>query len=77
LNNKFADHEAEAGIADVPDLDLVVGPAVAIEIAGVLIVAVAVVLVRTAKVRAANHVLAASLRTDRKIVVPNPGKNYN
>jgi len=48
-----------------------------IEIADVLIVAAAVALVQTAKVHAANHVLAASLKIDRKIVVPNPGKNYN
>lgn len=72
----FADHEAGAGIADVPDLDLAAGLAAVIEIADVPIVVAAVALVRTAKARVANHALAASLRIGRRTVVPNPGKNY-
>lgn len=71
----FTDHEAEAGTDDAPDLDLVVGRVVAIEIAGVLIVAVAVALVPIARVRVGNHALAANLRTGKKIAAPSRGKN--
>lgn len=71
----FADHEAEAEIAGVHDLDLAVGHAAATEIAGALTAAAVVAHVRTARARAASHARAASLRTGKKTVVPNPGES--
>jgi hypothetical protein len=67
------DHEVEVEIADVRDLALAVDRVAAIEIAGAPTAAAVVALVRTARARAANHARAASLKTGRKTVVPNPG----
>lgn len=72
----FTDHEAEVETVGVRDLDPAVDRVAATEIAGAPIVAAVVVLVRTARVHAANHARAASLRTGKKIVVPNPGESY-
>jgi len=74
--NVFADHEVEVETAGVRDLDPVVGRVAVTEIAGALIAAAVVALVQTARARAANHARAVSLRTGRKTVVPNLGKNY-
>lgn len=67
------DHVVEVEIVDVLDLDPAVDRVAAIEIAGAPIAAVAAALVLTAKVRAANHAHAASLRTGKRTVVPNLG----
>lgn len=72
----FTDQEAEVETVGVRDLDPAVDRVVATEIAGAPIVAAVVALVQTAKARAANHARAASLRTGKKTVVPNPGENY-
>lgn len=73
----FIDHAVGVGIVGVLDLDLAVDHVAAIEIAGALIPAVIVALVLIAKVRAENHAHAVSLRTDKRIAVPNLGKNYS
>jgi len=67
------DHEVEVEIEDVHDLDPAVGRVAATEIAGVPTAAAVVAPVRTARAHAANHARAASLKTDRRTVVPNPG----
>lgn len=71
----FIDHEAEAEIEDVLGLGPAVDRAAVIEIAGALIAVVVAALVPIARVLAANHTLAASLKTGKKIAVPNQGKN--
>lgn len=72
----FAGHEVEAETAGVRDLDPAVGRVAATEIAGAPTAAAVVAPVRTARARAASHARAASLRTGRKTVVPNPGEHY-
>jgi len=72
----FTDHEVEVETAGVRDLDPAVGRVAAIEIADALTAAAVVALVRIARARAANHARVASLKTGKKTVVPNPGKNY-
>lgn len=71
----FSDHEVEAEIGDVLELDLVADRVAATEIAGALTAVAAAALVPIAKARAANHALAASLKIDKKTAVPNRGKN--
>lgn len=71
----FVDLEAEAEIEDVLGLDPAVDRVAAIEIADALIAVVAAALVPIARALAANHILAASLKTGKKIAVPNQGKN--
>lgn len=73
----FADHEVEVETAGVHGLALAVDRVAATEIGGALIAAAVVALVRTVRVRAVNHVRAASLRIGRKTVVPSPGENFN
>lgn len=72
----FADHEAEAETADVRDPGPAVGRVAATEIAGALTAVAVVAHVRTARALAASHARAASLRTGKKTVVPNPGESY-
>ncbi|KYQ53891.1 Serine/arginine-rich splicing factor 2 [Trachymyrmex zeteki] len=71
----FTDHEVEVEIAGVRDLDLVVGRVAVTETAGALTAAAVVALVRIARAHVANHARVANLRTGKKTVVPNPGKN--
>lgn len=71
----FIGHEVEVEIVDVLELDLAAGHAAVIEIAGVLTAVAAVALVLIAKARVANHARAVSLKTGKKTVDPNPGKN--
>lgn len=68
------DHVAVAEIADALVQDHAVDRAVAIEIAGVLTAAVAAVPALTVKAHVENLALAASLKRDKKIVVPNQDK---
>lgn len=72
----FIGHEVEVEIVDVLELDLAADHAAVIEIADVLTAVAAVALVPTAKARVANHARAVSLKTGKKTVDPNPGKNY-
>lgn len=72
----FTGHEVEVEIAGVRGLDRAADHAVVIEIAGVLTAVAAVALVLTARAHVVNHARAASLKIDKKIVDPNPGKNF-
>lgn len=72
----FADHEVGVETVGVRDLDLAVGRVAATETAGAPTAAAVVAPVRTARAHVASHARAASLRTGRKTVVPNPGENY-
>lgn len=67
------DHAAEAGIEDVPALDHVVDQEAEIEIVGDHTAVVAAAHVPIVRVPVENLVPAASLRTDRRTVVPNRG----
>lgn len=71
----FIDHEAEAEIEDVPGLGPAADHVAVTEIVDALIAVVAAALVPIARVLVANHILAASLKTDKRIAVPNQGKN--